>query len=111
MSSEHLQITPAELAGKLRSEQPPFLLDVREQGEHETASLPGAKLIPLAQVPLRITEIAEWKDREVVVYCHHGVRSLMAIGWLKLRGFHKLHNLAGGIDRWSLEVDANCPRY
>ncbi len=111
MSSEPLQITPAGLAEKLRSATPPFLLDVRETGEHEKASLPGAKLIPLAQVPLRVAEIEAWKDREVVVYCHHGVRSLMAIGWLKLRGFHNLHNLSGGIDRWSLEVDPNCPRY
>lgn len=111
MPAEHLQITPVELAERLRSDTPPLLLDVREHGEHETAALPGSKLIPLAQIPLRTSEIADWKDKDVVVYCHHGVRSLMAIGWLKLRGFEKLHNLTGGIDRWSLEVDSTCPRY
>lgn len=88
-----------------------MLLDVREVGEHERAALPGSKLIPLAQVPFRVGEISDWKERDVVVYCHHGVRSLMAIGWLKLRGFTRLHNLSGGIDRWSVEVDRGCPRY
>jgi rhodanese-related sulfurtransferase len=111
MSEEHFHISAAELAERLRSDNPPMLLDVREVGEHEMAALPDSKLIPLAQVPFRVGEIADWKERDVVIYCHHGVRSLMAIGWLKLRGFSKLHNLTGGIDRWSVEVDTNCPRY
>lgn len=111
MSEEHFHISPAELAERLLSAEPPMLLDVREVGEHSTAALANSKLIPLAQIPFRVGEIAEWKERDVVVYCHHGVRSLMAIGWLKLRGFSKLHNLTGGIDRWSVEVDPDCPRY
>lgn len=111
MSDDHFSIPPSELAERLRSASPPKLLDVREVVEHEAAALAGSKLIPLGQIPFRVDEIAEWRDQDVVVYCHHGVRSLMAIGWLKQRGFSRLHNLSGGIDRWSVEVDPNCPRY
>jgi rhodanese-related sulfurtransferase len=104
-------MTPEELAALLKSEKPPHLLDVRQPEEHETAVLPNSKLIPLGQLATRAQEIEAWKDEEVVVYCHHGVRSLMAIGGLRMMGFKKLHNLTGGIDAWSLKVDATVPRY
>ncbi|MGI8964949.1 MAG: rhodanese-like domain-containing protein [Limisphaerales bacterium] len=107
----NLQISPTELAEKLRSENPPHLLDVREQDEHELVSLPNSTLIPLGQIGFRAEEIEEWKDEEIVVYCHHGIRSLNAIAQLKHFGFLKLQNLAGGIDRWTNEVDPKMPRY
>ncbi|MCI0533724.1 MAG: hypothetical protein L0Z50_00705 [Verrucomicrobiales bacterium] len=106
-----LQISPVELAQKLRSGGPPRLLDVREPEENQLAALPGSLLIPLGQLAHRIDEIADWKDQEVVVYCHHGIRSLNAIGQLGRFGFVNLRNLAGGIDRWSAEVDPSLPRY
>ena len=65
----------------------------------------------LAAYGLSEAEKAAWREREVVVYCHHGMRSARAVGWLRQQGFAGLHNLEGGIDRWSLEVDANAPRY
>ena len=101
----NIQLFPKELAAKLQSATPPHLLDVREPEEHEFVALPNSTLIPLGQLASRIDEIEEWKDEEIVVYCHHGIRSLNAIGQLKHFGFSKLLYLAGGIDRWSMEVD------
>jgi adenylyltransferase/sulfurtransferase len=105
------QISPTELAAKLHSTQPPRLLDVREPEEHAVAALPNSTLIPLGQLSQRVPEIADWKNEEVVVYCHHGIRSLNAIGQLKGFGFAKLRNLTGGIDRWTREVDSSLTRY
>jgi rhodanese-related sulfurtransferase len=111
MSAEPTQLSPRDLAKLLGGENPPRLLDVREPEEHQFAALPGSTLIPLRQIPDRADQIADWKDKDVVVYCHHGVRSLQAIGWLRQLGFTKLRNLTGGIDLWSHEVDASVPRY
>lgn len=111
MSIEQTQLSPGELAAWLRGENPPLLLDVREEDEHQFAALPNSTLIPLRQIPDRVREIEDWKERDIVVYCHHGVRSLHAIGWLRQQGFSKLRNLSGGIDGWSREVDPALPRY
>jgi rhodanese-related sulfurtransferase len=104
-------MTPTELATALRSLNPPHLLDVRQPDEHAFVALPNSTLIPLAHVPERADEIEAWKDEDVVVYCHHGVRSAMAIAYLRAAGFKKLHNLSGGIARWTDEVDPALPRY
>ena len=106
-----LQISPRELSGHLKSSAPPRLLDVREIDEHQFAALPGSILIPLGELAARWEEIKDWKSDEIVVYCHHGIRSLNAIGQLRHFGFTRLRNLAGGIDRWSTDVDAGLPRY
>jgi rhodanese-related sulfurtransferase len=104
-------ITATELARLLEQSAPPHLLDVRQPGEFETVALPGAHLIPLPEIPMRFSEINDWKEQPIVVYCHHGVRSLMAIQFLRAAGFVNLTNLSGGIDAWSREVDPNLPRY
>ncbi len=104
-------MTPSELAELLKGESPPHLLDVRQPEEFAIASLPGAKLIPLNEIPQRLGELEEWKNGATVVYCHHGMRSANAIGWLRQQGFENLSNLSGGIDLWSTEVDSNVPRY
>lgn len=111
MLSDPTQLSPRDLVKLLSGENPPLLLDVREQEEHQFAALPGSTLIPLRQIPDRADQIADWKDKDIVVYCHHGVRSLQAIGWLRHLGFTKLRNLTGGIDLWSCEVDSTVPRY
>ncbi|MFM8360203.1 MAG: rhodanese-like domain-containing protein [Verrucomicrobiota bacterium] len=106
-----MQLTPAALAERLRNPHPPALLDVRQPEEHAFCALPGSLLIPLGELPDRLDELAAWRDREIVVYCHHGVRSTHAIAHLRAAGFNRLWNLAGGLDRWSLEVDPATPRY
>jgi sulfur-carrier protein adenylyltransferase/sulfurtransferase len=104
-------ISAAELAEMLRSEKPPRLLDVREQFEYEIASIPGAILLPLGQIPDQVGELERLRDEPIVVYCHLGVRSLHAIRFLQHAGFADLINLSGGIDAWSREVDPEMPRY
>ncbi len=100
----HLEVSPGELMKKMHSTQPPHLLDVREPDEHAQYALPNAKLIPLGTLANRLAEIEGWRGEEVVVYCHHGLRSLHAIAQLQKWGFTNLHNLSGGIDRWFREV-------
>ncbi len=104
-------ISATELAMAIASGKGPRLLDVREAEEHHFAALAGSKWIPLRELPGRLYELAEWKDKECVVYCHHGVRSLHAIQFLRQHGFSRLQNLTGGIDAWSLMVDPKLPRY
>ena len=104
-------MTPQELAGKLRAPHPPRLLDVRQPDEHAFVSLPNSTLIPLGELLARADEIEHWKNEEVVVYCHHGIRSANAITQLRSMGFTNLHNLSGGIDRWTSDVEPSLPRY
>src|ERR1044071_9702013 len=98
-------ISASELSGLLKLADAPRLLDVREPEEFEIASLPNARLLPLGQIPARFRELEDWKNDAIVVYCHHGVRSLHAIHFLREAGFGNLTNLSGGIDAWSREVD------
>lgn len=104
-------MTPLELALELKGPKPPRLLDVREPWEHALAALPGTRLIPLGELPGRVDELDDWRETDIVVYCHHGIRSAQAIGYLRSQGFTRLQNLRGGMDRWSGEVDAQIPRY
>jgi rhodanese-related sulfurtransferase len=106
-----LQISPEEVAQRLQAANPPKLLDVRELEEHQFAALPNSTLIPLGQLFARAGEIEAWKEQEIVVYCHHGIRSLHAIAQLRSLGFRQLRNLAGGIDAWATTVDSAMPRY
>ncbi|MFT4691519.1 MAG: rhodanese-like domain-containing protein [Verrucomicrobiia bacterium] len=104
-------MTPSALATALQSATPPKLLDVRQPEEHRFACLPDSKLIPLNELTERVAELEDWKEESVVVYCHHGIRSANAIGWLRQQGFERLQNLSGGIDGWTMEVDSKVPRY
>lgn len=106
-----MTIAPTELATRLRAPKPPKLLDVRNPEEHEFVSLPGARLIPLGELMERVDELEEWREEDVVVYCHHGIRSAHAIAFLRTVGFHRLWNLSGGIDRYSEQVDPGLRRY
>jgi len=88
-----------------------LLLDVREPDEFMRARIEGSKLIPLGELEDRLAEIRDWKERPIVVHCHHGGRSTKACRLLGDAGFHRVTNLTGGIDAWSLTVDADVPRY
>lgn len=102
-------VTPEALQAELGRKEPPMLLDVREPGEWEIAHLPGATLIPLRQLPDRVTELT--RARSVVVYCHSGNRSGRATRMLLDLGFTRVRNLEGGIDAWAETVDPSMPRY
>jgi rhodanese-related sulfurtransferase len=94
------QITPAEFVQRRETGENLLLLDVR---------VDGAVHIPMAQVPERIGELD--RDRPIVVMCHSGGRSQAVVGFLHHKGFEKVANLAGGIARWSREVDPSVPLY
>jgi len=102
------EITPRDLAELLARGNTPFILDVREPHEHAYASIAGSELIPLAT--LHRTLDAFPRDHDVVVYCHHGIRSAHAVELLRGAGV-RARNLSGGIDRWSTEVDPSVRRY
>lgn len=106
------EISPAALARRLAGapEQHPVLLDVRFAQEHELVALPGSVLLPLPELEERKDELEPLRERELVVYCHHGVRSFQAAAYLQSLGFSAV-NLSGGIHRYSLEVDPQLPRY
>ena len=103
------EIDTSALARVLGSAQPPLLLDVREQWEHDIAQLPGSILIPLAELPERLGELPG--HREIVTVCHHGMRSLVAQQLLAGAGFGKVWSLSGGIDAWARQVDGAMRRY
>ena len=102
------EITPTELQQLLADENPPSLIDVREEGEAAICAIDGSTLIPMNALPRRLQEIP--RDRPVVLYCHSGMRSMMAGQWLSQQGFDAL-SLAGGIDRWAREVEPEMNRY
>jgi rhodanese-related sulfurtransferase len=97
--------------------EPLTLLDVREPRERSFCSIavpPTAfeLFIPMREVPARLDEIREALDRgPLVVYCHHGVRSMAVAEWLSNSHSGEIINLQGGIDAWSIEVDRDLPRY
>ncbi len=103
------EIAPEAYAIDRRQPHPPLLLDVREPWEVEIASLPGATLIPMAEIPSRLQELDP--DRPTVVLCHHGARSLNVTLWLRKQGFEHVQSLAGGIDQWSRAIDPAIARY
>ena len=103
------QIQPIDLKRMLDSGEPVFLLDVRQPEEHAFCAIPGSVLIPLGELMARVEEV-EPAGAAVVVYCHHGVRSLSGAAILRRAGIEAV-SLAGGIDRWSATVDETVPRY
>jgi adenylyltransferase/sulfurtransferase len=88
-----------------------LLLDVRDPEEFLRARIEGSKLIPLGELEGRLAEIRDWKKRPIVVHCHQGGRSAKACKLLGDAGFARVSHLTGGIEAWSLTVDANIPRY
>jgi molybdopterin/thiamine biosynthesis adenylyltransferase/rhodanese-related sulfurtransferase len=102
-------VTPAALKASIDMGERPLLLDVREPYEYQICHLEGTKLIPLGQLQARMNELD--KDKEMVVYCHTGIRSTQAVAFLRQAGFSNARNLQGGIDAWSRQVDPKTPRY
>jgi adenylyltransferase/sulfurtransferase len=101
------EISAAEVAQRLEGADPPLLLDVREAWEWAVGSLAdrGARLVPLSEVEERLGEVP--RDREVVVYCRAGPRSLRAAALLKAAGHERVVSMAGGLRAWSEFVDAD----
>lgn len=103
-------ISPRELAVGIENGHSFRLLDVRQAWENEIAALPDSIHIPLNELTQRVVEINR-DGSTLIVYCHHGVRSLSAANFLVRLGFIDVKSLTGGIDAWSCEVDPKVPRY
>jgi rhodanese-related sulfurtransferase len=103
------QLKVRELAELLTRPNAPLLVDVRSPEEWQFCHIDGAVHVPLNQLAQRLEELD--RDREVVIYCHHGIRSHQAAEFLLWQGFKKVRNLIGGIEAWSVEVDPNIARY
>ena len=102
-------ITPRELKDRFDKGNTLFLLDVREPWEYALAKLDGSHLIPLGTLPHSLGKLD--RNTEIVAYCHHGMRSADAAGFLLQQGYTSVKNLVGGIDAWSVQIDPTVPRY
>jgi rhodanese-related sulfurtransferase len=109
MNNGPQQITVQDLDAWRREGREIAIIDVRETWEIEICSLAGALSIPLQTLPARVGEVPT--DRPVVVYCHHGMRSLQAVTWLQRAGRDNVVNLAGGIDAWARQIDPSMGVY
>ena len=104
------EIEPADLKRRLDAGEKIRMVDVREPFEFEQARIEGGELIPMRTVPGSL-EAFRASHEPLVIFCHHGVRSLQVVDWLRSQGLPDCTSLAGGIDRWSLEIDPTIPRY
>lgn len=102
-------ITPQALKARLDRKEPLVLLDVREEWETKLARLENSTHIPTEELQLRVDELDP--ADEIVVYCHHGVRSAAVADYLRRIGYAKAVNLAGGLDYWAQTVDPSMRRY
>ena len=102
-------ITAPELKAKMDRKEPFVLVDVREPYEYEICRIPGSKLIPVGELPARLSEL-DTTD-EIVLQCKSGARSARALHILQEAGFRKLANLRGGITAWADQVDPAVPKY
>jgi rhodanese-related sulfurtransferase len=108
-SVNDLEITPAETKRRLDAGENLLLVDVREPWEFAICRIEGAKLIPMGSIPANLQALDT--DEDVICYCHHGMRSLDVVVWLRGQGVANAKSLAGGIERWSTEIDPRVPRY
>lgn len=111
MASPYSQITVSQLRDMLQDNalEKPHMLDVREPWEWQLARIDGAENLPMGQIPAAVDDLD--KTRSTIVICHHGTRSLQVVAFLQRQGFTNLHNLIGGIDAWSREIDSAVPLY
>ena len=103
------EILPLELKKLLSGPRNFILLDVRQPWENQKVALPDSVLFPLNQLAVEKPPYPE--DKEIIAYCHHGVRSKTALELLKRHGFKNVKHLAGGIDLYSQIADPSVPRY
>ncbi len=104
-----MEITVHKLKQRLDAGDRLLLLDCREHDEVALCRLPGAMHVPMQQTPERIDALP--RDRPIVVYCHHGIRSQRVAAFLREQGFDEVINLTGGIDAWAAHVDPTMRRY
>jgi rhodanese-related sulfurtransferase len=109
---DSLEVTPQDVQSRIRQKEALVLIDVREPEELALSRIEGSLLVPMGSVPGELQRLEGLADEQsLMVICHHGVRSLQVVSWLRARGVENCFSVAGGIDRWSVEVDGSVPRY
>ena len=112
MESLPLEVAPLELNKRLKSGESLKLIDVRESYEFMLCRIEGAEPIPMGSVSHALGMLQEKSaEATLVLYCHHGVRSLQVASWLRQRGIARCQSLQGGIDRWAASIDPGLQRY
>jgi rhodanese-related sulfurtransferase len=107
-----LEISPQEVKRRVDAGDSLELIDCREPHEYQLARIEGAMLIPLRGIAAELAALeARARQSTLVVYCHHGIRSMRAVEWLREQGIETCQSMSGGIDAWSLAVDPSVPRY
>ena len=106
------EVSPIEVQTRRANGERLILIDVRQPDEHKLTHIDDADLIPMETIPRRLSDLEEMAEENVlVVFCHHGVRSANVVNWLRGQGVESCQSMAGGIDRWSIDVDPAVPRY
>lgn len=105
-----MTITPREVKERADAGEKLRLIDVREEDEFRAARIEGAELIPMGSIPQALDEL-RGSEEPLIIFCHHGMRSLKVVSWLRKNGIRNSLSMDGGIDRWSLEIDRTVPRY
>lgn len=107
-----LETTAHEVKRRLDAGETLQLIDVREPFEHQIAQIANSELIPMNTIPAALQQIEEKSNGGVlIVFCHHGMRSLSVVNWLRQQGVTDCQSMSGGIERWSTDVDSSVPRY
>ena len=111
----HLEISPGAVARAIANREPMLLVDCRRDDERRFCTIEGSRHVPMQRAAEWIEELLEDRHEDpappIVVFCHHGVRSMQVVGLLQAAGFADARSMAGGIDLWSLAIDPNVPRY
>lgn len=105
-----IEISPGEVKAKIDAGETLRLIDVREPEEFAICRIEGSRLLPMRSIPQHLQELDD-DGPEIVAICHHGVRSLSVVDWLRRQGVTNCRSLSGGIDLWSAVVDPSVPRY
>ncbi len=106
-----IEITVEEVKRRLDGGEALHLLDVREAEEVSICALPGAEHIPMLDLFLGTSKTAAPPGSEIVVYCHHGIRSFEAAQLLRRQGYLRARSMAGGIEAWAARFDPTMARY
>ncbi|MEO8657836.1 MAG: rhodanese-like domain-containing protein [Bryobacteraceae bacterium] len=107
-----MEVMPREVKRRMDAGEKLHLIDVREPQEYQIARIEGAELIPMNTVPAALQQLDAKADEGIlIVFCHHGVRSLSVVNWLRQQGVEACQSMAGGIHQWSYEIDPKVPVY
>lgn len=105
------EVTPRQVQAMRQAEESFILVDCRTQAEHDAVRIEGAELVPLRDMAHRADRLEEWSDRKLVIFCHHGVRSMQMAAMLREQGFGDVWSMAGGIDLWAQDIEPGMKRY